>query len=460
MQPFSHQSGSNNAAIRSMLPGIKQNKFNLNNLIELFEHFPLGIVLSEAQEGCIYHNPAYLRMMGLDANEPLMPLNWHQQMTDTQHKDFNAIWQQRLKRLSQPHLDVKMQRTDGQLFWVRIQHAEILLADQRHISIFMFEDISQRMLITDTLLLAQQQFYIEKVRSHVALDAVSDAVISVNHQAQIIYLNSEAESMTGWSRKRAIGMPLVKIFKVIDASSRMPVISPAHEAMQHNHKVGLQHGHLLINQQGNEIAIEDAASPVHDHHGAVVGAVLVFHHILKSEAMLSKMTELAWYDFLTGLPNFALFTERLTQAIAMAGRHKRRMALLFLDMDGFKRINDTLGHLWGDLLLKSVAIRLKTCVRHTDTICRRSGDEFLILLGEIEHAEDAIHVAKQMLMAISQTCDLNGINVNLTASIGISVFPDESCDSEKLLQHSDSAMYEAKRRGSNRYFYAGKGVQI
>lgn len=114
----------------------------------------------------------------------------------------------------------------------------------------------------------------------------------------------------------------------------------------------------------------------------------------------------------------------------------------------------------GDLLLKSVALKLKTCVRHTDTVCRRSGDEFLVLLGEIEAAEDAIKVAEQILSVISETCDLNGIRVNLTANIGISVFPDQSSDSDKLLQHSDSAMIEAKRLGANRYFYPGSRLQM
>ncbi len=460
MQSFSQQSASTNTAILAMPTSVTSDKLELSSLISLFEHFPLGIVISESKEGCLYQNPAYQQMMGFNTYDPAMPVNWEQRTTDNQHLDFNAIWQQRLKGLNQLHLDVKMQRCDGQMFWARIQGAELPIADQRNISIFMFEDITERMRMTNALLIAQQQLYVEKVRSQVMLDAVGDAVITINSQAQIVYMNAEAEAMTGWSRNRAIGMSLVKVFKIIDGNTRMPVSSPAHEAIQHNHKVGLQHGHLLLNQQGEEIAVEDTASPVHDHHGNVIGAVLVFHHVVKSEAMLSKMTELAWYDFLTGLPNFALFTERLSQAIAMANRHKRRMALLFLDMDGFKRINDTLGHLWGDLLLKSVAVKLKTCVRHTDTICRRSGDEFLILLGEIEAPEDAIHVADQMLSAISKTCDLNGISVNLTASIGISVFPDESGDSEKLLQHSDSAMYEAKRRGSNRYFYAGNSVRM
>ncbi len=463
MQASNQQSASSNTAILAMPSVLKSDKLELNSLISLFEHFPLGILVCESGDGCLYRNPAYQHMMGMNADNadhPAMPVNWDKRDSDNQDIDFNAIWQKRLKGQYPMHLDIKMQRCDGQVFWARIQGAEISLSDQRDISIFMFEDISERMQMTNALLMAQQQLYIEKVRSQVTLDAVGDAVITVNSRAQIVFLNTEAEVMTGWARNRAIGMPLVKVFKIIDGNTRAPVISPAHEAIQHNHKIGLQHGHLLLNQQGEEIAVEDAASPVHDHHGIVIGAVLVFHHVVKSEAMLSKMTELAWYDFLTGLPNFALFTERLSQAIAMASRHKRRMALLFLDMDGFKRINDTLGHLWGDLLLKSVAVKLKTCVRQSDTICRRSGDEFLILLGEIEKTEDAINVAEQMLLAISKTCDLNGISVNLTASIGISVFPDDSGDSEKLLQHSDSAMYEAKRRGSNRYFYAGNGVSV
>ncbi len=459
MQPLPHQRISSNTVISSMLPDLQRNKLDLSTLIGLFEHFPLGIVICESRNRCLYRNPAYQRMMGLDTKDRSMTDNWYQQITDMQNKDFNTSWQQHLNGLKELHLDVQMQRDDGQIFCTRILGASFPLADERHISIFMFEDISERLLVRNALLVAQQQLYIEKIRSQVALDSIGDAVITVNLESQIIYLNSEAEMMTGWSRNNAMGMSLPEVFRIMDADSGTSATCPVREAMQHNHKMELQHGHLLISREGEEIAIEDSASPVHDQQGTVIGAVLVFHHVVKSRAMLSRMTELAWHDFLTGLPNFALFTERLEQTLAMAERHHRRMAVLFVDLDGFKRVNDTQGHLWGDLLLKSVADKLQSCVRHTDTVCRRSGDEFLILLGEIEHPEDAIQVTEQILASISQT-DLNGVSVNLTASIGISVFPDECREFDKLLEHSDNAMYEAKRQGKNRYFYAGSSARM
>ena len=159
---------------------------------------------------------------------------------------------------------------------------------------------------------------------------------------------------------------------------------------------------MLIRRDGYESAIEDTAAPIRDRRGQVTGAVIVFHDVGAARAMSLRMSYLAQHDFLTELPNRMLLNDRLTQAIASAHRHRKSLALLFVDVDHFKRINDSLGHAIGDQLLKSIARRLVACVRSSDTVSRHGGDEFVILLSEVAHPEDAAATADKILAACEQ----------------------------------------------------------
>ncbi len=214
-------------------------------------------------------------------------------------------------------------------------------------------------------------------------------------------------------------------------------------------------GSVLITHDGNEIEIEDSAFPLHNQQDEMIGAAIIFHHISKSSTVMEKTSRLAWYDHLTGLPNLAMFNECISQSISMAQRHSKRVALLFLDMDDFKAVNDTFGHMFGDKILQSVAVRLTDCVRTSDTVCRRSGDEFLILLGEIEHADDAILVAQEILKSIAMPHKVQGQTLSIAASIGISVFPEDAQNVTSLMKSADTAMYTAKQSGPNRYYCSG-----
>jgi len=164
-----------------------------------------------------------------------------------------------------------------------------------------------------------------------------------------------------------------------------------------------------------------------------------------------KMTHQAQHDALTGLPNRTLLGERLVQSIALAQRHGKRVALLYLDIDHFKQINDTLGHAVGDRLLQLVAQRLQACVRLSDTVCRQGGDEFVILLAEIETAHDAALAAQKLIEAMLEPHLIDGDLLQATLSIGVSIYPDDGLDADTVLKHADTAMYYAKRGGRNNY---------
>jgi diguanylate cyclase (GGDEF)-like protein len=167
--------------------------------------------------------------------------------------------------------------------------------------------------------------------------------------------------------------------------------------------------------------------------------------------MARKFSHAAEHDFLTDLPNRLLLTDRIDRAIAAAQSSQRQVAVLFLDLDGFKHINDSLGHGIGDRLLKAIAKRLLSCARGADTVSRQGGDEFVILLPEIARTEDAALMAARVIKAVAETHAVEPHNLYITTSIGISVFPDDGLDAESLIKNADLAMYEAKENGRNRF---------
>jgi len=221
--------------------------------------------------------------------------------------------------------------------------------------------------------------------------------------------------------------------------------------MAENESVGLGMDCVLVRRDGFESAIEDSAAPIHNRDGRVAGAVIVFRDVSKSRAMALEMAHLAQHDFLTSLPNRLLLTERFSHAIGLAQRHRKQVGLLFLDLDNFKHINDSLGHAIGDQLLQSVANRLVACVRATDTVCRQGGDEFVILLTEIGQLQDAAQVAETLRAALDVPHLIGGHELHVSLSIGISVFPDDGADVDILMQNADTAMYHAKASGRNNH---------
>jgi diguanylate cyclase (GGDEF)-like protein/PAS domain S-box-containing protein len=302
---------------------------------------------------------------------------------------------------------------------------------------------------------AEDALYAEQERARVTLNSIGDAVLTTDTAGNVTYLNAVGEKMTGWSREEAAGRPLAEVFHILDGLTRQSVQNPALMAIAENKIVEMAAGVVLIRRDGVEAGIEDSAAPIHDRDGMVTGAVLVFHDVTASREMAEAMAHLAHHDFLTDLPNRALVNERLTRAIALAGRNGRKAAVLFLDLDHFKLVNDSLGHATGDKLLVSVTKRLQDCVRVSDTVSRQGGDEFLILLPDIEGSQDAAHFAAKLLAALAQPHHVDGQDLHVTISIGIGLYPDNGQDTETVIKSADTAMYHAKENGRNNYqFFA------
>jgi diguanylate cyclase (GGDEF)-like protein/PAS domain S-box-containing protein len=288
-------------------------------------------------------------------------------------------------------------------------------------------------------------------RAEVAMNAVCDAVITSDAAGHVTFLNRAAERLTGWSCADAAGRPVAEVLRLVDVWTREPAPDPAQLAVESSHACPLAVNCAVVRRDGHESAIEHTAAPVYDSSGRAIGAVVVFRDVTASRAMSVEIAHLARYDFLTDLPNRLLLNDRLSQAIAIASRRGGRLAVLFLDVDRFKRVNDSLGHDVGDRLLQSVARRLAACVRGSDTVSRAAGDEFVVVLSQIASATAAASRAEQMLAALAGQHEATRHGLHVTASIGISMYPDDAREADMLIKCADTAMYYAKEGGRNSY---------
>ncbi len=296
----------------------------------------------------------------------------------------------------------------------------------------------------------EQQMFVERERAEITLNSIGDAVMTTDTQGRVTYLNAEAEALTGWTRAESFARPLVEVFDVTDGMTGQHAQDPALLAIEHDRKVRLKGNYILVGRDGQETAIEHSAAPIHDRDGRILGAVIVFRDVIVSRERRLQMLHLAEHDALTDLPNRLLLNDRLARSIALARRYGRRLAVLFLDCDRFKHINDTLGHAVGDQVLRSVARRLSTCVRESDTVSRHGGDEFVILLSEVDHQDDAGLIAEKIVASIAEPHHVAGHELTLTASVGIALYPEDGQDAQSLVLRADTAMYHAKHTGRNR----------
>ena len=292
---------------------------------------------------------------------------------------------------------------------------------------------------------------VETARAEQTLAAIADAVLSTDASGNVTYLNAVAEYLTGWSRLEAAGRPVTDILNIINGATRLGLENPIPSAIR-EHKTGsLPSNCILLRRDGSEVPIEDSTAPIYDSEGGTTGAVMVFHDVSAARQSAAQISHLAHHDFLTDLPNRMLLDDRLQHALALAQRHQYRIAVLFLDLDRFKHINDSLGHVIGDQLLQAVASRLQRCVRRSDTVGRRGGDEFLVILSEVDHEKEAGVIAAKLLAVLTVPYRIAHHDLHVPVSIGVSLYPDDGEDAETLINNADTAMYHAKENGRNNY---------
>jgi diguanylate cyclase (GGDEF)-like protein/PAS domain S-box-containing protein len=306
----------------------------------------------------------------------------------------------------------------------------------------------------------EEALFAEKERAQVTLNSIGDAVVSTDISGNVTFLNPVAEKMTGWSHREAAGRPMAEVCRILDATSRQTTPNPMDMAVGQDCTMHLPANCILIRRDGFEIPIEDSVAPIHDREAHAAGGVIVFRDVSAARTMALEMAHSAQHDFLTGLPNRILLNDRVGQAVALAARHDNKIAVLFLDLNGFKHINDSLGHPIGDKLLQSIAKRLLSCGRSSDTVSRQGGDEFVVLLSDVERPDDAAVTARRMLQAVAQPHSIGQHELHVTASIGVSVYPDDGLDAETLIKNADTAMYQAKENGRQSYQFFKPSMNV
>jgi diguanylate cyclase (GGDEF)-like protein/PAS domain S-box-containing protein len=270
----------------------------------------------------------------------------------------------------------------------------------------------------------------------------SDAIIGKSLEGIILSWNPAAKRLFGYSAAAAIGRPISILFSHdgVDGVQSLLERSARGEQIE-------CHETECIRQDGKRIGVSLSLSPIKNKSGAVVGTAMIARDITERRRAEDRLHHLALHDALTGLPNRFLFRERVSQALTQARRYDLQVALLFIDLDRFKEINDSLGHQIGDRLLQVTASRLRGCLRGGDVIARLGGDEFVVSLTALTDGGDATLIAGKILETLHEPFHVGSHELNVSASIGIGVYPADGQDLETLMHAADTAMYHAKKQG-------------
>jgi diguanylate cyclase (GGDEF)-like protein/PAS domain S-box-containing protein len=306
---------------------------------------------------------------------------------------------------------------------------------------------------------AEQAVFAEKERAQVTLQSIGDAVISTDAEGRIEYINPVAETLTAWSLDEARGRPIGDVLNLVNEITREPIENPLMCALDRG-GTGVQGDHsVLITRSGQEVAIQESAAPICDRQGRVIGAVIVFHDVTKERRLKRALSYQASHDALTGLINRREFDNRLHAAVQSAQRGQGSYALLYIDLDQFKVVNDTCGHQAGDRLLRDVTGLLQTRVRASDTIARLGGDEFGVLLEGCT-LDQATRIAEGVRQAIRDYRFMWGAStLSVGASVGVVQIKPDTENVASIMSAADIACYAAKDEGRNRiHVYEQDGV--
>ncbi len=290
----------------------------------------------------------------------------------------------------------------------------------------------------------------ERELLRVTLQSIADAVITTDSQGRTVWMNPVAERLTGWSHESARDQPLAQVFHVINEESRKPAENPVAICLGRQPVTGPLGGKVLISRDGTEYGIEDSAAPIRDSQGKILGAVLVFHDVSEQRRLSREMNFRAKHDDLTSLLNRTEFEERLRRTLAKTHEDQGMHALLYIDLDQFKLVNDACGHAMGDQLLRQIASLLRHCVRTRDTLARLGGDEFGVILEHCSAAE-AQRVAQLICDRIEEfRFTHDGRRFRVGTSIGLVQVDQRWSNAAELLQAADTSCIAAKEAGRNR----------
>jgi diguanylate cyclase (GGDEF)-like protein/PAS domain S-box-containing protein len=408
---------------------------------QMFESAPQPIGISDGKGNITALNPAYTQSFGFTQQDaPTLEALFECHYPDPQYRaQVFREWTDVVERFhltNRPEGPVvtRMRCKDGRFRTVEIRSAFAPHGE----AIVMFNDISEQVAAAERM----------KLWSSV-LDHSSEGIVICDAELRVMLVNAAFETMTGYSEQEVIGeTPRMLRSGLQDEAFYREILATiaAH---------GQWHGELWSRRKNGEVYPEWLSiNAVRDDHGTVTHYVGIFSDITARKESEERIRHLAQYDLLTALPNRALLTDRLAQLIASAKREQTRIGALYIDLDRFKEVNDSMGHEAGDLLLVALAKRLRAALRQSDTVARMGGDEFVVLLPLLREPDDAAVVARKLLEVIREPLMLKDNELTITATVGICIYPEDGADPGQLLRNSDAAMHEAKSAGRNAYrFY-------
>jgi diguanylate cyclase (GGDEF)-like protein/PAS domain S-box-containing protein len=376
-------------------------------------------------EEIIGKNPSYLR--GIDT-DPL------------QVAQIKASFQ----RENPLRVELINYRKDGTPYWVELNSVPVKDEEGK-----LSHWISIQRNITERKFMEKALFE-EKELAQVTLKSIGDGVITTDSEGRVVSLNPVAETLTGWSTVNAKGLPLTKVMQIIHEATGTPMENTAKIAMTENRIVDMTDYSVLIARNNHEFAIDHCASPIHTNDGRIIGAVVVFRDVTQIRIQAHQLSWQATHDALTGLVNRREFEYQLQQAVQNAQKHNQQHLLLYLDLDRFKIVNDTCGHVAGDELLRQVSELFKQRIRKTDMLARLGGDEFAILLYQCP-LNQGLQVSESLLHSIQSFRFVwEDKTFTIGVSIGLAVIDPHTLSHSSVLSCADVACYAAKDKGRNR----------
>jgi diguanylate cyclase (GGDEF)-like protein/PAS domain S-box-containing protein len=411
---------------------------------------PVGVFINDTHGGCRYVNDHWCWLAGLTA-EQAMGSGWIQALHADDREHTLQIWKNAGEQDNEIVAQYRFRTPSGRETWLNTR-ARPMRDRAGRITGYLgaSTDIADLKKTEETLRASEARF-----RNYFELPLIGIALIGPDKRWWEV--NDRLCEMLGYRRSRLLGMTWAEMTHPDDQSAEEIQL----ERVLNRRIQGYSLDKRFIRQDGALLYASVSTRCVRQANGMVDHFVTVIQDITERRQAAEHIEHLAYYDALTGLPNRTLLNDRLQQALLRAGREHNLAGMLLVDLDRFKLINDALGHKIGDRLLSEVATRLQQCLRQCDTISRQGGDEFAILLPDLTSSDDATRVAQRMLDAMIQPLRLDGRELNITCSIGISLYPRDGRTSESLLKNADIALYRAKDMGRNNYqFYLSGGTML
>lgn len=408
---------------------------------------PVGIFRADPCGDCLYINERWSEMAGI-STEAALGDGWLMAIHPDDRSRVSSEWYQAVQEVQPFRAEYRFQTPNRIATWVLGQAvAEYNTKGDLIGYIGTITDISDRKQLEVAL---ENELETEKEIAQVTLDSIGDAVITTDAQGRVRYLNPVAEAMTGWTAQTARGLPLTQVFKIINETTREAAINPVDKVLADGYVTGLANHTLLIRQDGQEFSIEDSAAPIRDNEGQLIGVVMVFHDVTQSRSLARQLSWQATHDALTALYNRHYFEAKLEDMVAMAVQQNQHHVLCYLDLDQFKVVNDTSGHLAGDELLRQLAKLLQQHIRAADTVARLGGDEFGIVLTQCP-LDRAVNIAEDLRQAIADYAFIWQDRIfRVGVSIGMVAIDPNSTNAAAVMSAADAACYAAKYRGRNR----------